>query len=155
MRPERAIGPTGEDAIRIRFSADALSVRHTLQTMRRVLERRHAGQDFSMFELVLAEVLNNVVEHAYAGCPEGIVRLFARSGGDEIEVTVTDSGKSFPAGVPPLRDFPVVDADDPPEGGFGWPLIRALCTALRYRREGERNILDFTMRLEQVTAGSA
>lgn len=93
-------------------------------------------------ELVLAEVLNNVVEHAYATQTGDItVQVQLRPGG--IDCLVCDCGRAMPllrlpAGRPGIRD-----TSDPPEGGFGWHLIRQLTCGLNYTRIGERNELRF------------
>jgi serine/threonine-protein kinase RsbW len=93
-------------------------------------------------ELVLAEVLNNVVEHAYAGAPGEIdLRLGLRPG--SLMCMVRDRGRPMPGGRLPGGVPPVIRPDDPPEGGFGWHLIRSLSQDLRYRRAGGRNHLRF------------
>lgn len=95
-------------------------------------------------ELVLAEVLNNVVEHAYAGAPGDIdLRLGLRPGG--LLCLVRDRGRPMPGGDLPEGRLPAIRPHDPPEGGFGWHLIRSLACDLRYRRAGGRNHLRFRL----------
>ena len=103
------------------------------------------GSLSGVVEIVLAEVLNNVVEHAYAAHGRGVVEV-------EVELTpaallfrVLDDGRPMPEGDAPAgaaHDLDVV-TDDLPEGGFGWFLIRELTDDLRYRRIGNRNELTF------------
>ena len=91
-------------------------------------------------ELVLAEVLNNVVEHAYGGAG-GKIDLSLRRGAGWIAFRVADAGLPYPANA-----LPVVRSDPSgslPEGGFGWGLIRALATGVAYRRAGRVNVLVF------------
>lgn len=93
-------------------------------------------------EIVLSEVLNNVVEHAYGGAG-GPIELWLGHHDDSAEVSVTDRGRPMPGGrlpMPALR--PGRPAAAPPaEGGFGWGLISALATDLHYVRAGETNRL--------------
>lgn len=100
-------------------------------------------------EIVLAEVLNNVVEHGYAkhrGQTEVIVNRLA--GG--ISVSVTDSGLPFPGGALPQGTLPdCSEGPALPEGGFGWHLIRALTNDLTYRRCGNKNHLQFIIALPE------
>lgn len=100
-------------------------------------------------ELVLAEVLNNVVEHAYAG-RRGAIGLHLSGVDGGVLCVVRDSGRPMPGAVLPKGDPPAIRPDDPPEGGFGWYLIRSLARDLRYRRAGERNLLRL-----RIPAGSA
>ena len=99
-------------------------------------------------ELVLAEVLNNIVEHAYAGSPtQGVIRLTAKMRTNGLHITVLDDGVPMPGGVTPLgmaQDLNV-DLDDLPEGGFGWFLIRDLAKDVHYQRAGGCNQLDLRL----------
>lgn len=100
-------------------------------------------------ELVLAEVLNNITEHAYGG-GAGSVRLDARLEGDAVCVTITDRGAPMPGGVTPDGALPdtEVPCELQPEGGFGWYLIHSQADSLLYRHENGENILGlrFTSR---------
>lgn len=96
-------------------------------------------------ELVLAEVLNNVVEHAYRGSPKGIVQLTAMSGQNGIRFVIADSGLAMPnAAIPDGAPADLGRAPaDLPEGGFGWSIIRQLAEDLQYRREDGVNYTSF------------
>lgn len=94
-------------------------------------------------EIVLAEVLNNVVEHAYASFPGQIAVSITRGDG-YLFFRMVDDGLPMPGGVAPggklagARNF-----QDLPEGGFGWHLIRTLSQDLTYVRDGNQNVLTF------------
>ncbi len=110
-----------------------------------VTELTRAGltpDDLSNAELVLAEVLNNIAEHAY-GKATGPVELrvdLLRAG---LGCTISDQGHPLPAGVVPDPDLPLIAPPDHlPEGGFGWHIIRCLTTDLRYARDGDWNRLS-------------
>lgn len=98
-------------------------------------------------ELVLAEVLNNVAEHAYAD-QAGPVSLTIGRTEPGIGVLVVDQGRPMPGGEPPDGLLPGGSAtalEDLPEGGFGWHLIRSLTTDLRYTRTNGCNRLRFIL----------
>jgi serine/threonine-protein kinase RsbW len=103
-------------------------------------------------ELVLAEALNNIVEHAYAQGPGDIEVTIRRVQGD-LDCRIVDQGLPIPGNEPPKGQLPVRDPDDLPEGGFGWFLIRTLSRDLRYARVGCRNELTFRLDAGQSGAG--
>lgn len=114
-----------------------------LGLMRSAALARFDADSRSTLELVLAEVLNNVVEHAYAHYPGNIeVTLWPHA--DGMRGCIVDSGLPMPNGQVPAGDPPDL-VGDLPEGGFGWNLIRSLTTGLDYRRVADRNHLQFTL----------
>ncbi|WP_159082508.1 ATP-binding protein [Paragemmobacter aquarius] len=95
--------------------------------------------------LVLAEVLNNVAEHAYAG-DAGPVAVALRLRGRSIEARVVDRGGVAPA-------LGIGRACDPlalPEGGFGTGLIRTLASGICQESRMGCNILQFRMDVDNV-----
>ena len=94
-------------------------------------------------EIVLAEALNNIVEHAYAGAP-GQIDISLRLDGAALSCHIADRGRAMPNLALPLgvlRDL----GDDPPEGGFGWFLIHSLAQSLTYARQDGQNCLRFEL----------
>ncbi|MDJ1009215.1 MAG: ATP-binding protein [Paracoccaceae bacterium] len=134
------------------FAGTPEGVREALGAMRRGLDGLEAGSEeaFSA-ELVVAEALNNVVEHALAGVGEPRFRLGLSHGGRGIYVEICDGGRPMPDGKPPLGAAPVVPAETEalPEGGFGWFLIRELARELTYERCGGENRLTFRLAICQ------
>jgi serine/threonine-protein kinase RsbW len=101
-------------------------------------------------EIVLAEVLNNVVEHAYARYP-GQIEVAITPGNDFLFVRIVDEGLPMPGGDPPdggLADLP--NGQELPEGGFGWYLIRSLSQDLTYLRDGHQNVLSFCVGVDYL-----
>ncbi|WP_416236510.1 ATP-binding protein [Pseudorhodobacter sp.] len=98
-------------------------------------------------QIVLAEVLNNIVEHAYSNASGEIsIRLNQQAGG--IHVVIIDQGAAFPQKEPPSGTLPQIDVmTELPEGGFGWFLIRNLVRDLAYRRIAACNHLSFFLPL--------
>lgn len=110
-------------------------------------------QYLGMVELIWAEALNNVVEHAYAGLAAGPVSLEATIESGQVLAHIRDNGLPFPGSKPPPGRLPTVDVqvENLPEGGFGWFLIRDLCERVEYRRDDEGNLLTLDIRLEKHT----
>lgn len=101
-------------------------------------------------ELVLAEVLNNIVEHAYAEAP-GPIEVELRAAADGVGCVICDHGRPMPDGTPPLGRQTLLDVplEDLPEGGFGWFLIRSLTRDLDYVRQRGSNRLSFLIPIAQ------
>lgn len=126
------------------FKANEGTIRDgTTMVMAQLRARGLADRQAGDVELALVEVVNNVVEHGYAGLGGGMVHIDAQLSAAGLDLCVSDFGRPLPGGrVPPMR---AVDLDCPPaalpEGGFGWSLIHQLTDALRYERRGTRNTL--------------
>jgi serine/threonine-protein kinase RsbW len=108
-----------------------------------------SAEDRATVEIVLAEVFNNIAEHAYSGRSGPVeVRLARQDAG--LACQIGDNGAPMPEGkVPPGRliDPSSVQLADLPEGGFGWALIRNLTTGLTYRQVDGWNRLGFLIPL--------
>lgn len=103
------------------------------------------------WELVLAEVMNNIVEHAYGGSGQGSIELQTSTHGHAIWCRLRDQGGAMPGEeLPRARryDLDSMALADLPEGGFGWGLIHDLTRALSYRRAGAENHLEFRIDLD-------
>lgn len=100
--------------------------------------------DIDNVELVLAEALNNIVEHAYA--PDdaaGRITIKCMHQDNGLHLEIEDEGARMPDGLPPTgsgQDL-CLAVEDLPEGGFGWFLIRSLATDVTYARVGAANRL--------------
>ena len=110
-------------------------------------------EEMSTIELVLAEALNNIVEHAYPDVTRGgPIRIRGDKRIDGLHFRIEDAGKAMPDGKTPIGDMPTIDvmASDLPEGGFGWFLIRDLTDSLSYRRFGAQNRLTLEFWLNRA-----
>jgi serine/threonine-protein kinase RsbW len=107
------------------------------------------AEDRGTAEIVLAEVMNNIAEHAYAEAGGLMtVKIALRKG--MVRCEVADSGTPMRGGCPPEGRLPCLCAGDiPAEGGYGWYLIRSLTTDLTYSRSDGRNLLVFGLPLKQ------
>ena len=100
-------------------------------------------------QIVLAEALNNIVEHAYAQS-SGEIEVTLSVSTQGIQCDIVDFGLPMPGGALPAGKLVAHGAiEDLPEGGFGWHLIRTLSHDLNYRRDGGRNLLSFRIEAKQ------
>ncbi|WP_240514071.1 ATP-binding protein [Paramylibacter kogurei] len=92
--------------------------------------------------IVLAETLNNVVEHAYKGSAKGDISLFVGVDTDQLCCEVRDFGEKFP-GIPHPQEMsgPEQNFEDLPEGGFGWFLIQSLTTKIESVSDDDSNCI--------------
>ncbi len=130
--------------------SDPLAVRAALsRLMHGLTERGVPAAALGSVELVLAEVLNNVVEHAYVRGtgPIDIALTLKRR---QIVCRVCDQGRRMPGDTLPeaaeiALDGPIKDL---PEGGFGWALIHKLAEDIHYTRADQVNRLTFRIPIE-------
>lgn len=110
------------------------------------------GEEYGTIELVLAEVMNNIVEHAYAGHSNGVIDLEIRPKPDGLHCKLIDDGHAMPDESAPSGTLSSIECEitDLPEGGFGWFLIRDLTRDLKYARENGKNILEFRFAIRTV-----
>jgi len=103
------------------------------------------AEEISTIELVLAEALNNIVEHAYPDAlVQGAIHIRCRAKADGLHFTIIDQGNPMPNGQLPQGIPQNIDTElaDLPEGGFGWCLINDLAKDVHYQRIGRENRLD-------------
>ncbi|PZX18830.1 serine/threonine-protein kinase RsbW [Palleronia aestuarii] len=147
-RREEARRITGHNELRVIFPNTPLAVRDALRTTMGGLQHLQLTEDEAgTVELVLAEVMNNIVEHALAGREDGMVELQISHGPSGLRCCAYDDGiampgNRYPVTSPPQPDVPLLDQA---EGGFGWFLIRTLAEDLEYIRENGRNCLKFRL----------
>ena len=137
----------GSGGLRLVFPASPAAVRDSLARMLAAPPLRDLSPDArGTAELVLAEVLNNVAEHAYAEGP-GQVAVTLTPVAAGVFCLVEDQGSPMPGGHLPKGRLPAVEPGmtDLPEGGFGWHLIRSLTRDLTYLRSGGCNRLSFLL----------
>ena len=148
-RPSVADRTTQSDTadIFVRFTSGTVQVREALDKTRD--DMRDADVDpatCDTAQIILGEVLNNVVEHAYL-LEEGLpIELLIRVTSDGLLCMIKDQGAPMPNGVPPagvVMDVDAVSREDLPEGGFGWAMVRELTQDLQYYRTESVNELVF------------
>jgi len=134
--------------LHLAFTATPLTVRDSLHRMLALPPLARLSDDRrGTAELVLAEVLNNVAEHAYGSRP-GLVTVSITQTSQGLRCVIVDQGKAMPGGTLPEGRLPGrsgLALDDLPEGGFGWRLIHSLTTYLVYSRAEGCNHLQFLL----------
>ena len=130
----------------LRLQSSEPSVRETLDHLRRALAPLGLDtEEHDVVELVLAEALNNIVEHAFPDDhPSGTIRISVAHRDNGLHVRIVDDGAPMPGGKPPLGKRQPIGPDISrlPEGGFGWFLIYDLARDVHYRRLERHNQLD-------------
>lgn len=135
-----------ERMLELRFQARFSEIRTALNDMRAWLQLcGFTPEILETSELVLAEVLNNIAEHAFPDHRPGNVDCRLSIEQDSVHVIIEDGGRPMPGGHLPAPLLPKTDVptQDLPEGGFGWFLIFSLTEGLSYYRRGDRNVLNF------------
>lgn len=139
----------------LRVLARNRSIRDALAEVRMRLARTGLSEEeLSTVEVVLAEVMNNVAEHAYAWRRDGEIFLGIRTTAEGLMISVTDEGIPMPDEELPFgeRLDPTLPVSDMPEGGFGWLIIRQLARDVSYLRQEGVNQLGFRIPLRRSGA---
>ncbi|MGR3713056.1 MAG: ATP-binding protein [Shimia sp.] len=135
--------------IHIELEGSPHKVRGALEKLRtRLSERQLEACNAGTLEIVLAEVLNNVVEHALSERIDGLIALTGNYDNQTWHLKVRDNGKPMPKDQIPAGNAPDVATDlmDLPEGGFGWMMVRTLARDIAYTRGADAwNELTFTI----------
>lgn len=131
----------------LRFHSGDMNTRAALREVKKTLaQARMAEEDLENAEIILAEVLNNITEHAYRGT-EGPVELSMDLRDGELRCILRDQGRPMPDGQAPEGNLPLPNCalEALPEGGFGWYLIRSMTQGLAVERIQGWNVLSFAM----------
>ncbi len=137
-------------AVELEIPSDPLAVR---QALARIMEEVSAlappDDTLATVEIVLAEVLNNIVEHACEGLSDRRISITIAPTARGLQCQVRDNGRPLPGGALPAGEPPDPTRQIPElaEGGFGWLLIRGLAHDLRYQRIAGMNVLSFSLDL--------
>ncbi len=104
--------------------------------------------ELGTIELVLAEALNNIIEHALVDAPTDTqIEIQAHHSVSGLQLVVVDQGLPMPKGKAPESKEPDLDVAlmDMPEGGFGWFMIYTLTETVEYTRVGNANHLSLRL----------
>jgi serine/threonine-protein kinase RsbW len=104
-------------------------------------------EEIDNVSLVVAEALNNVIEHAYTYAEDGRIELYLNHQNGQLTVKIVDQGAAFdgPPEKKEMGDHGAMDIMDLPEGGFGWFMIQTLCKEIAFVRENNRNNLTLVL----------
>jgi len=135
-------------SISLTVKATELGVRSSLDEICKHLRRFAAKPDeIDTAELVFAEAMNNVVEHALVAISKAEFSVDVTCQQNFLACRIKDSGCPLPGLSIPLGQKVALETslDDLPEGGFGWMLIRNLTQRLTYSRQDGENCLEFAL----------
>lgn len=136
--------------LEVRLEGKPSAVREGLAHIRAELAALGETENFlGRLETVLAEVLNNIVEHAFKPGSNGEITIHLRKGRHDWHIRVDDTGNCMPNTAVPNGDLPSLETDfyNLPEGGFGWALVKMLANQVRYVRHEGGNRLEFLLPL--------
>lgn len=133
----------------VRLQSTELAVRDALANiLHELAPLRLDAEVTGTVEIVLAEVLNNVVEHAYpSSAPDGEITVKCEHRDNSLFLEIVDQGRAMPDDKLPLGDLASLDVeqDQLPEGGFGWFLIHHLTKDVAYTRVNGENRLSLRL----------
>jgi anti-sigma regulatory factor (Ser/Thr protein kinase) len=106
------------------------------------------GEVVFRIDLVLEELAVNVFRYAYPPGTPDVVRVGCGQADDSFRLVIEDHGDPFD---PLERSGPeiVPDVERSTVGGLGIHLVKEMSDGLRYRREGNANILEIVFGLER------
>lgn len=139
----------------LRVLARNRSIRDALAEVRaRLASIPLTEEELATVEVVLAEVMNNIAEHAYAWRRDGEMILILRLSPEGLNISVSDEGVPMPDLTAPFGEGldPTAPLTELPEGGFGWLIIRQLARDVRYTRQDGVNHLSFCVSVGQRSA---
>lgn len=147
---KRGAGPEGVMRATLSVPATNEGTRAAIRHIAGLVDRtRVSADDADRLEIVLAEALNNIVEHAFADREDGIIEITIDAAPPGLHFTITDDGLPMPTGRLPGGNTadPDREAYEQAEGGYGLHLIREVARKLRYERTYTHNRLTFRIPL--------
>lgn len=140
---------TQDETFMVSVNATPQGVRWALISLTRRLKGQLISEELvQKCELILAEIMNNIVEHALSGRENEKISLRITASPESIESEVIDCGLAMPRETLPSGDMPTLsDKEALPEGGFGWYLIKSQTDNLVYERKNGHNILKCSFSL--------
>jgi len=143
------------EILHLRVKSDPGIVSEVTQTiLASVVHFRPSRDMLDAVEIVLSEVINNIIEHAYQNKTDGLIDISVVENENGIGFHFFDQGLGMPGDVLPTGKLPNSNCPIPdmPEGGFGWFLIYSLTDNLQYVRENGKNHLSFQLELDEFGA---
>ncbi|SIS54722.1 ATP-binding protein [Paracoccus saliphilus] len=137
------------------LTANPFAIREALSDVRNRFTKSANPDTIGRLELVLAEVLNNVAEHAvprHGNLPAKdvpTIHLSIVRTERGFVCAVADDGISLPDKCLQPHSLPKTENSGLSESGFGWFLIQDLTQTLCYYREEQKNYLAFSVPLTQ------
>lgn len=131
-----------------RFGGTTDAVRLHLETLEAAARADGLNEDqYSDLLIVLGEVLNNIVEHAFGDRVDGWIACSVMRDCDRFSIETCDNGTPLPPALLQGGSLPDLDVpdEDVPEGGFGWFIVHSLTDDMTYERAEGLNRLSFSL----------
>ncbi|MFI5167073.1 MAG: ATP-binding protein [Thermoanaerobaculales bacterium] len=140
MKPPSRPRSAAAEARRCTFPATLEEVGHILSFVGGLASKAGLAADLAIrLELAIEEWVVNLCTHAYSG-RDGEIEVAVREGSGELLIEIIDEGPPFDLTASAEPDLTLPLADRRP-GGLGLVLIRRMVDEVRYRRDGERNVI--------------
>ncbi len=142
--PSRIDAPTGDAPVEVYATISVPnrveSIRTTAQFIVAAAQRMDVpAASESLFEVAIAEALNNAVRHGNASrMPDAEILCTLRRVGRQLTLSICDQGPGFEL-PDPAPEWSPENVSSIPEGGFGLPIIQQVFPVVRTikRRPGE------------------
>ena len=147
---KRVVHDASVPFLEIILDADPFRVREALnKVISKITPMVVFKERIADLELVLAEVINNIVEHAYSVDKYGDIELRIWVKEQEVRCVLMDAGNPIPNCLDYSVDQPEIGTDITalPEGGFGRFIVQSLTKNLQYKRASGKNLVSFDMEL--------
>ena len=107
---------------------------------------RVSEDDAANINVILDELINNIINYAYADAGVHQIAVSVRLDGDLATIVVEDDGRPFNPldAAPPDLDLPI---EERPVGGLGIFLVRSIANSVEYSRVAGKNIMTATKRV--------
>lgn len=133
-------------SIVVRVPARHESIRSLWDTLSRLIREARLGDQAAFHcHLALDEACVNIIEHAYANDPAGVIEVAVQTAPGCCTISLTDFGEPYdPAQVPSPEPGRPIDEVEP--GGLGLFLMRTLMDEVRYTPGPHGNSLTMVKR---------
>lgn len=122
---------TKDNQLELRIKAKLENLAAISDFIAEAMKRLGIEQEISQVQLAVNEACTNIIQHAYSGESEKLIRIICSMSGNDLLVRIRDWGESFdPTSVP----SPEIDSElfERQLGGLGIFLMRQMMDEVRY-----------------------
>ena len=131
----------------LELQATPEEVMRAVEALQAFGQERHVGEkDLFGLALALEECGSNIVNYALRRDAAQKFQVSIEHTGKAMTIELRDRGPAFDPTQSRVPEAAVADEDRLP-GGWGIQIVRRYMDEIRYRREGEENVLRLTKRL--------
>lgn len=104
-----------------------------------------AEEIVNMCELALQELLTNLVDHAYSGNPNKLIKVIFSITSEKITIQTYDTGISAQVN---LDNVQMPSPEELAEGGYGIAIIKSVMDEVKYSTSNGTNMWELVKNLE-------